>query len=139
MRNLHIRWWAVGTAVAIATTLILKGPYAVSVINQLAISALIAASLRFGMLIGEVSFATSSFVGLGAYGAGIATTLLGWPFPLAMLVGPAAVIVISILFGLITLRVKGPYFMLIGFAFVEVVRITLGKISVIGGVAGMGN
>ncbi|MFM0223003.1 branched-chain amino acid ABC transporter permease [Paraburkholderia dipogonis] len=139
MRNLHIRWWAVGAAVAIAITLTLKGPYAVSVINQLAISALIAASLRFGMLIGEVSFATSSFVGLGAYGAGIATTLLGWPFPLAMLVGPAAVIVISILFGLITLRVKGPYFMLIGFAFVEVVRITLGKISVIGGVAGMGN
>ncbi|MGE8163793.1 branched-chain amino acid ABC transporter permease [Paraburkholderia sp. NPDC080076] len=138
MRNLHIRWWTVGTALAVAATFLVKGPYAVSVINLIAISALIAASLRFGMLIGEVSFATSSFVGLGAYGAGVATTLLNWPFPLAMLLGPVVVIGISILFGLVTLRVKGPYFMLIGFAFVEVVRITLGKIAVIGGVAGMG-
>jgi branched-chain amino acid transport system permease protein len=138
MRNLHIHWWTLGTAFAIAATFLLKSSYAVSLINLIAISALIAASLRFGMLIGEVSFATSAFVGLGAYGAGIATTIFQWSFPLAMLLGPLVVILVSVLFGLITLRIKGPYFMLIGFAFVEVVRIALGKIAFVGGVSGMG-
>jgi len=137
MRSLHIRWWTVGAAFAIAATFLVKGPYAASLVNLVAISALIAASLRFGMLIGEVSFATSTFVGLGAYGAGIATTILHWPFLIAMVLGPLVVIGISVLFGWVTLRIKGPYFMLIGFAFVEVVRIALGKIAFIGGVAGM--
>jgi branched-chain amino acid transport system permease protein len=139
MHKLHIGWWAVGAAIAIAATLVLKGAYAISLVNLLAISVLIAASLRFGMLIGEVSFATAAFVGFGAYGAGIATTILKWPFLLALTVGPLAVVVVSVLFGFITLRIKGPYFMLIGFAFAEAVRIALGKVAFIGGVSGMGN
>lgn len=137
MRNLHVGPWAAGAAVAIAITLLTKGAYATSVVNLVAISALIAASLRFGMLIGLVSFATSTFVAFGAYGAGIATTLLHWPFPVAMIVGPIVIIGVSILFGVITLRIKGPYFMLIGFAFSEAIRITLSKVSLIGGVSGM--
>lgn len=139
MRKLNIGWWIVGAAIAIALTLLVKGAYAVSLINLVAISVLIAACLRFGMLIGEVSFATAAFVGFGAYGAGIATTILKWPFPIAMIIGPLVVVVVSVLFGLVTLRIKGPYFMLIGFAFAEAVRIGLGKVAFIGGVSGMGN
>ena len=138
MRRLHIPWWTVGAALAIAACFMVKDRYAISVVNLVAISALTAASLRFVMLIGEVSFATSAFVAFGAYGAGFATTVLQWPFPLAMLLGPLVVVVASVVFGLITLRIKGPYFMLIGFAFAEAVRIALGKIAFIGGVSGMG-
>jgi branched-chain amino acid transport system permease protein len=139
MHKLHIHRWLIGAAVVIAATLVVKDRYAVSLINLVAISSLIAASLRFGMLIGEVSFATAAFVGFGAYGAGIATTILQWPFAPALILGPVVVIGVSALFGLVTLRVKGPYFMLIGFAFTEVVRIALGKAAFIGGVSGMGN
>lgn len=139
MRKLHIHWWVVAAAIGLAMSLLLKGAYAISLLHLVSISVLIAASLRFGMLIGEVSFATAAFVGFGAYGAGVATTILHWPFPVAILIGPLAVLVVSALFGLVTLRVKGPYFMLIGFSFAEVVRIALGKIAFIGGVSGMGN
>jgi branched-chain amino acid transport system permease protein len=138
-RKLNIRWWAVGGSTALVATLLVTDRYAISQINLIAIAVLIAASLRFGMLIGEVSFATAAFVGFGAYGAGVATTILKLPLLVAMLVGPLLVVLVSILFGMVTLRIKGPYFMLIGFAFAEAVRIALGKISAIGGVSGMGN
>jgi branched-chain amino acid transport system permease protein len=47
------------------------------------------------------------------------------------------VVAVSILFGYVTLRIKGPYFMLIGFAFAEAVRIMFTKTAIIGGVSGM--
>ena len=115
----------------------MKDAYTASVVNLLAIAALTAASFRFVMLIGEVSFATSAFVGVGAYGAGVATTILGWPFAAAMLLGPVVAAAVSIAFGYITLRIKGPYFMLIGFAFAEAVRIMFSKTTIIGGTSGM--
>jgi len=137
MRDLHVPWWLAGATVAIAITLSFKGAYAASLMNLVAIAALIAASMRFVLLIGELSFATSAFVGLGAYGAGIATALFDWPFPVALILGPLAVIVVSALFGYVTLRIKGPYFMLIGFAFTEAVRISFTKVNAIGGVTGL--
>ena len=137
MRRLSLPWWGAGTAAVLALAFIIQGAYAVSVLDLVAIAALMAASMRFVMLIGELSFAMSAFVGFGAYGAGIATTLLQWPFAVAMLVGPVAVVVASVLFGLVTLRIKGPYFMLIGFAFSEAVRIAITKVDLVGGVSGM--
>jgi branched-chain amino acid transport system permease protein len=137
MRRVKLPWWIGGAVVAIAISLLVKGAYSISVVNLVAIAILLAVAMRFVMLIGELSFATSAFVGLGAYGAGVATTLLHWPFPLAMLLGPVVVVVASVLFGLVTLRIKGPYFMLIGFAFAEAVRIAFTKTAIIGGVSGM--
>ena len=137
MHRVSNTWWLAGSAAALGLTLLAHDAYAASVVDLVAIAALTAASFRFVMLIGEVSFATSAFVAIGAYGAGVATTLLDWPFLLAMLLGPVVVLGVSIAFGLITLRVKGPYFMLIGFAFAEAVRIMLSKITVIGGNSGM--
>jgi len=130
-------WWATFAVTAVAGTLAVKGSYAISLIHLVAIAALLAASMRFVLLIGELSFASSAFVGIGAYGAGIATTLLDWPFAVALLVGPLMALVVSSLFGLVTLRIKGPYFMLIGFAFSEAVRIMFTKTALIGGVSGM--
>jgi branched-chain amino acid transport system permease protein len=137
MPKLNAAWWIAGLVVALLVATLLNGPYASSVVNLVAIAALMAASMRFVMLIGELSFATSAFVALGAYGAGIATTLFDWPFVLALILGPLAVIVVSIAFGLVTLRIKGAYFMLIGFAFTEAVRIALTKTTIVGGVSGM--
>lgn len=137
MRDLHLPWWLGCGAVALFASAVARDPYTISVINLVAISALMAASLRFVMLIGEVSFASAAFVGLGAYSAGVASTLLGWPFPFAILLGPALVSVASVLFGVVTLRIKGPYFMLIGFAFAEAVRILFSKTDFIGGTSGM--
>jgi branched-chain amino acid transport system permease protein len=127
----------VAGAVLVAATTLAKDAFTISVINLLAIGALTAAAMRFVMLIGEVSFATAAFVGLGAYSAGVATTIFQWPFAVALIVGPFLAAAVSIVFGYITLRVKGPYFMLIGFAFAEATRIAFSKTAFIGGTSGM--
>lgn len=137
MAELRAGWWLVGAAVALSLSLLVDDPYLASVLNHISISALIASSLRFVMLIGELNFATAAFVGMGAYATGICVTEFELPFLLAILAGGVAACLVSIVFGMITLRTKGPYFLLIGFSFTEAIRIVYSKIMYIGGTSGM--
>ena len=135
--NLQLPYWAFGATVALGVTLFVSDLYIASIFNIVSISALIAVSLRFVMLIGELNFATAAFVGIGAYTAGSAITIFDWPFLVALLLGGIVAALVSIVFGYITLRTKGPYFLLIGFAFTEAVRIIYSKSMVLGGNSGM--
>lgn len=137
MDKLGLPWWIGGAAVAIGISLFVRNPYLASVVNLIAIGALTAASLRFVMLMGELNFAAAAFVGLGAYSAGAAVTILQWPFLIALLLAGLVAGAISIVFGFITLRTKGHYFLLIGFAFTEAVRILYSKSATLGGTSGM--
>jgi len=120
----------------VATAAMTAG-YGTNLVCWIAIAVLTAASLRFVMLIGELNFATAAFVGLGAYGAGVATTVMDWPFLLCLLFGGMVAVVVGLVFGYVTLRTKGPYFLLIGFAFTEVVRLIYTKVHWLGGNSGM--
>lgn len=111
--------------------------YVAVLVIWLAINILITASFRFVLLIGELNFAIAGFVGIGAYTAGSATTMFGVPFLLAVVLGAVAAGLVSLPFGYITLRVKGPYFMLISFAFTEVMRLIYSRTDAIGGNSGM--
>ncbi|WP_232061993.1 branched-chain amino acid ABC transporter permease [Variovorax sp. PBS-H4] len=111
--------------------------YAATLVTWMAIAALAAASLRFVLLIGELNFAVAAFYGIGAYAASLATTLWGWPFALSLLLAAGVAAVFSVVFGFITLRTKGPYFLLIGFAFTEVMRIVYTRSPLLGGNSGM--
>ncbi|MCY0149264.1 branched-chain amino acid ABC transporter permease [Hoeflea sp. G2-23] len=113
------------------------GPYAASLISWMAIGALMASSMRFVLLFGELNFAVAAFVGIGAYTAGMATTEYQIVFPLAILLAGLAAAFVSFFFGFITLKVKGPYFKLIGFAFAEVVRICYSQSDTLGGNSGI--
>ena len=137
MSDLRLGWWAIAVAAVLAIAFAVSDPYYASVLNLISISALIASSLRFVMLIGQINFATAAFVGLGAYASGICATIFGLPFLVSIVGSVLATSAVSIVFGAITLRTKGPYFLLIGFAFTEAVRILYSKIDVIGGTSGM--
>jgi branched-chain amino acid transport system permease protein len=137
MDSLKLPWWIVGAALAIAGTLFVRDAYIASVVNLIAIAALTASSLRFVLLMGELNFATAAFFGIGAYAAGVAITILNWPFLIALLLGGIVSGIVSIVFGYVTLRTKGPYFMLISFAFTEAVRILYSKSRMLGGTSGM--
>ena len=108
-----------------------------SLIILVAINVLMTASFRFVLLIGELNFAMAGFVGIGAYSAGIAATMYDLPLALALLLGATAAGLISLVFGFITLRAKGPYFLLISFAFTEVLRLIYTRTDAIGGNSGM--
>ena len=111
--------------------------YAASLITWIAIAAVLASSLRFVLLIGELNFAVAAFFGLGAYAAGVVTTVWQLPFVLALLAAGLVALAASAVFGWVTLRVKGPYFLLIGFAFTEVMRILYTRSNSLGGNSGM--
>lgn len=135
--KLGLPYWAIGTALALGSTLLIGDPYIISVVNLISIAALTAVSLRFVMLIGELNFATAAFVGIGAYTAGAAVTILDWPFLIAILLAGLMAAAVSALFGFVTLKTKGPYFLLISFAFTEAVRIVYSKSMFLGGNSGM--
>lgn len=137
MARLKLHWWAIACLVSIGSAVFMHDAYVVSLIKLMAISSLIAASLRFVMLMGELNFATAAFVALGAYSAGAATTLLQWPLWASLIVGLVVPTIVSVPFGLITLRTKGHYFLLTSFAFTETVRIALSKCDAVGGNSGL--
>ncbi|MBZ5790634.1 branched-chain amino acid ABC transporter permease [Burkholderia contaminans] len=111
--------------------------YAGNLVIWIAIAAMTASSLRFVLLIGELNFAVAAFFGLGAYASGAAMTLWQLPFGIALLVGGFVALLVSAVFGYVTLRVKGPYFLLIGFAFTEALRILYTRSEWLGGNSGM--
>jgi len=122
---------------ALAGSFFSKGDFASSLIIWVAVNVLMTASFRFVLLIGELNFAMAGFVGIGAYAAGMATTMYKLPFALSLLLGAAAAGLISLVVGFVTLRAKGPYFLLISFAFTEVLRLIYTRMDVIGGNSGM--
>lgn len=126
---------AVLAAMLIALTL--KDGYTANLMAWMAIAALIASGLRFVTLIGELNFAAAAFVGLGAYASGYTLTVLEWPFVLSLVAGGLFAALIGVVFGYVTLKTKGPYFLLIGFAFTEVIRLIYTRIAVLGGNSGM--
>jgi branched-chain amino acid transport system permease protein len=130
-------WRGVAAVLVIGALALLARGYASSLVTWIAIAAVLAASLRFVLLIGELNFAVAAFFGLGAYAAGAATTLWNWPFAAALAAGGIVAFAASALFGFVTLRVKGPYFLLIGFAFTEVMRIVYTRSEWLGGNSGM--
>jgi branched-chain amino acid transport system permease protein len=135
-RNQALAWLA-GLAFATGVAVLVADPYLRSVLILMAIGALLASSLRFVLLMGELNFALPAFVGIGAYTAGYLNTALGVPFGLAVLAAGLVTTAVSAGFGAITLRAKGPYFLLIGFAFTEAIRVLYSKIPTLGGTSGM--
>lgn len=129
--------WLVFAAAALVVAALLGDPYLRSILNMMAISALLAVSLRFVMLMGELNFALAAFVGLGAYISGYLNTAYEVPFVLAVLIASGFTTVVSAIFGAITLRARGPYFLLIGFAFTEALRVFYSKVPAFGGTSGM--
>jgi branched-chain amino acid transport system permease protein len=121
----------------LAASLLLGQGYGATLVTAAAIAALTASCLRFVLLIGELNFAIAAFFGLGAYSAGFAASAWGWAFPLALTLGGLVAGAVSIVFGFVTLKTKGPYFLLIGFAFTEVMRIVYTKTAWLGGNSGM--
>lgn len=121
---------------AVASVFIGSG-YTSNLITWIAIAMLSATSMRFVLLIGELNFATAAFYGLGAYSAGVASTMFDAPFVAALIAGGVVAALVSALFGFVTLKTKGPYFLLIGFAFTEVIRIFYSRVNLLGGNSGM--
>jgi branched-chain amino acid transport system permease protein len=98
-------------------------PYLVSVLSNTGVISFVALSAYLLLLTGEVSFGQQAFFAIGAYAAGIATAMWGWPLAMALVWSAAAGAGCAALIGIPTLRLHGVYFAIATLAFAEMVRI----------------
>ena len=97
--------------------------YAIGVLTNIGLISFIALSAYLLLIAGEMSFGQQGFFGVGAYAAGVATAMYGWPLPLAALCAMALGALAQFLVGLPTLRLRGLYFAMATLAAAEMARI----------------
>jgi branched-chain amino acid transport system permease protein len=97
--------------------------YILHIATMVVIMAPMALSLNLMMKLGQLSIAQPAFMGIGAYGAALMTMRLGLPPVLAMLSGALIAAVIAAIVGPIFLRIKGVFFVLLTYAFGQIVNL----------------
>ena len=97
--------------------------YTIGVLTNIGLVSFIAISAYLVLLAGELSFGQQAFFGVGAYAAGIATAMLGWPLPVAILIAMLLGAAAAALVGLPALRLRGLYFAMASLAAAEMMRI----------------
>ena len=97
--------------------------YMVGVLANIGVVSFIALSAYLLLLTGEISFGQQAFFAIGAYAAGIATTLWGWPLSAALCWSGGVAGAAAVLVGMPTLRLHGIYFAVATLAFAEMVRL----------------
>ncbi|MBC8118177.1 MAG: ABC transporter permease, partial [Burkholderiaceae bacterium] len=116
--------WRLFGAVALVAAVavpVLIGDYTLVIATEIAIAALLAASLQFGMgLGGIVSFGHAAFFGLGAYSVALAVKHLGAPFTVALILAPLVAGSVALLIGKVLLRSHGVYAAMLTLAFAQV-------------------
>ena len=75
--------------------------------------------------VGQLSLCHGAFVGVGAYAAVLAVLRAGLPFLAGVAIGAVVAGLLATALGLIILRLRGVYFVLVTFAFGELVRLVL--------------
>lgn len=87
------------------------------------LNVLLALSVYATLKVGQFSLAQVGFWSIGAYGAGILTTLCGLPLLPAVIICGVVCAVIGVMLGYPCLRIRGIYLALATVAFSEVVRV----------------
>jgi branched-chain amino acid transport system permease protein len=113
---------AVPLVALLAVVLPLVGGYAVTVMTEIVILALFAASLHFMMGPGGMaSFGHAAFFGVGAYGAALAARYLGAPMLLGLAVAPLAAALLAGACGWFCVRLSGVYLAMLTLAVAQIV------------------
>ncbi|MCR9257026.1 MAG: ABC transporter permease [Alphaproteobacteria bacterium] len=110
-----------GAVLAFALLPMVFGDYVLTLATEAAILMLFAASLHLLLGVGGlVTFGHAAYFALGAYGAGLATVTLGWPFGTALLAGMVLGGAGGLLFGWFCVRLSGVYLAMLTLAFAQI-------------------
>jgi branched-chain amino acid transport system permease protein len=118
------RWqiWLAGSVfLAVALSGLVVGPFVLSVLTDMAIATLFAASLH--LLLGPagvISFGHAAWFGIGAYAAALCATSLSAPLPLAVLASVLAAGVLAALVGKLLVRLSGVALAMLTLAFAQI-------------------
>jgi len=104
-------------------TAITSNQYYLRILITIGIYTVIVSGFRLLTTAGQLSMAPAAFMGIGAYTSAILATKLGWNFWYTFLLGGMMAVVISLMLGRITLRLRGAYFAIATVAFAWIVTI----------------
>jgi branched-chain amino acid transport system permease protein len=125
-------------AAAVIAPWIAGSRYVFHIATMTAIMIPMALSMNVMLKIGQLSMAQSAFMGMGAYAAALLTMRLGAPSVLAVLTGGIIASIFALVLGPIFLRIKGVYFVLLTFAFAQIVNLIFQEwTSLFGGNSGL--
>jgi branched-chain amino acid transport system permease protein len=101
-------WFGLALTLCLAVSIGTTSPYYAGLLLHATCLGLLALSVNlvFGYL-GYVSFGHAAFPGLGAYGAGLLATKLGWSYWAAVPLAIAPGVLLGMLLGIASLRLGG--------------------------------
>lgn len=101
----------------------LDSQYVFHIATMIVIMIPMAFGMNLMLKIGQLSMALPAFMGIGAYGSALLTMRLGLPPALALALGAIMAALIAAIVGPVFLRIKGVYFVLLTYAFAQIVNL----------------
>jgi branched-chain amino acid transport system permease protein len=115
-------WLGLAVILALALLATAAGDYALTVLTEIVILALFAASLHLMMGPGGMaSFGHAAYFGLGAYGAALLVKFWAVPMAAGLLAAPLAAGFMGVVFGWFCVRLSGVYLAMLTLAFAQIV------------------
>lgn len=117
--------WLIYAAIAALAAVppALGNPYVLHIATMIAITVPLALGMNLMLKVGQLSLAQPAFMGLGAYGAALLTMRLSVPPLLSLVLGGFMAAVAAAVVGPVFLRIKGVYFVLLTYAFGQIVNL----------------
>jgi branched-chain amino acid transport system permease protein len=111
-------------ASALLAPLALYGDYALHIGINIVMFVILATSFNLIVgYVGEFSLGHTAFFGIGAYTAALLEMHLGLPFEVNVFAAALVAAMFGLVIGAITLRLRGPFFVIVTLCFAEVLRI----------------
>lgn len=110
---------AVGLVAVVSFPSVAANAYQVTVGAELFMNVSLALSLWLLLVTGSLNMGQVAVMAIGAYTTAALSVSLSWPWWLSTLIAVLVAVVAGLILGLITLRLKGVYFFLVTFAFLE--------------------
>jgi branched-chain amino acid transport system permease protein len=135
----------IGSSIAVIFLLLVplftRDPYYLQILDMIFLNVILAASFYTIASMGQLSLAHAAFMGIGAYTSALLVMRVGLSFWIAFPLAGIIALIVALLIGYPTLRIKGAYFLLITFAFGEVVMLLFHNFftDIFGGAAGITN
>jgi branched-chain amino acid transport system permease protein len=109
---------------ALLVPLLIHNEYALHIGVLIMFSVMLASSFNLIVgYVGEFPLGHTAFLGVGAYTAALLSTRLAMPFHVALLAAPLVAASFGLVIGAVTLRLRGPFFVIVTLCFAEVLRL----------------
>ncbi|MFW8566288.1 branched-chain amino acid ABC transporter permease [Orrella sp. 11846] len=128
----------IGLLVVGAIPILVDADYVYHIAVMVCLMGIVAISINLILLTGQLSFAQVAFMAVGAYTSALLSLRLGLPTSLTIFIGAGAAALMALVIAPLVLKIRGVYFVLLTFAFSQIVNMTLQEwVSLTGGNSGL--